>query len=58
MLNSFFNQAFIIGFFMLKSVMWECLADAYLNRGSLTASLKSFNKAIELNPESTYAYYQ
>jgi cytochrome c-type biogenesis protein CcmH/NrfG len=38
--------------------MWECLADAYLNRGSLTASLKSFNKAIELNPESTYASYQ
>ena len=38
--------------------MWECLGDAYLNRGSLTASLKSFNKAIELNPESTYAAYQ
>jgi superkiller protein 3 len=38
--------------------MWECLADAYLSRGSLTAALKSFGKAIELNPESTYAYYQ
>lgn len=38
--------------------MWECLADAYMNRGSLTASLKSFNKAIELNPESIYASYQ
>ncbi len=40
------------------SNMWECLADAYLNRGSLTASLKSFNKAIELNPDSIYAAYQ
>lgn len=38
--------------------MWECLADAYLNRGSLTAALKSFNKVIELNPDSSYAYYQ
>ncbi len=36
----------------------ECLADAYLNRGSLIASLKSFNKAIELNPDSIYAAYQ
>ncbi len=38
--------------------MWECLADAYMNRGSLTASLKSFNKAFELNPDSVYAAYQ
>ena len=38
--------------------MWECLADAYLSRASLTASLKSFSKALELNPESTYALYQ
>ena len=38
--------------------MWQCLADAYMNRVSLTASLKSFNKAFELNPDSVYAAYQ
>ena len=38
--------------------MWECLADAYLNRGSLTAAMKSFAKAYELNSNSIYSCYQ
>jgi tetratricopeptide (TPR) repeat protein len=38
--------------------VWQCLADAYLNRGSLTSALKSFTKAIEIDADSTYASYQ
>ncbi|KAK3788293.1 hypothetical protein RRG08_027026 [Elysia crispata] len=38
--------------------VWECLAEAYLQRGSFTASLKAFTKASELNPESWYCFQQ
>ena len=51
----------IIFWFEIKfycSNMWECLADAYLKRGSFNAALKSFVKVIELNPDSEYALYQ
>ncbi|KAM5299555.1 superkiller complex protein 3 [Ctenodactylus gundi] len=34
---------------------WESLGEAYLCRGSYTTALKSFTKASELNPESTYS---
>ncbi|XP_054254342.1 SKI3 subunit of superkiller complex protein isoform X3 [Indicator indicator] len=37
---------------------WECLGEAYLNRGSYMTALKSFRKASELNPELTYSFYQ
>ncbi|BFY97470.1 hypothetical protein BsWGS_00510 [Bradybaena similaris] len=40
------------------SHIWECLADAYCQRGSLTASLKAFTKASELDPNSLYCLYQ
>ncbi|CAG5130134.1 unnamed protein product, partial [Candidula unifasciata] len=38
--------------------IWECLADAYFQRGSLTAALKAFTKASELDPHSLYCLYQ
>ncbi|RUS81604.1 hypothetical protein EGW08_010617 [Elysia chlorotica] len=38
--------------------VWECLAEAYLQRGSFTAALKAFTKASELNPESWYCFQQ
>ncbi|GFN82445.1 arrestin domain-containing protein 3-like [Plakobranchus ocellatus] len=38
--------------------VWECLAEAYLHRGSLTASLKAFTKASELSPDSVYCLQQ
>ncbi|XP_021379584.1 tetratricopeptide repeat protein 37-like [Mizuhopecten yessoensis] len=38
--------------------VWECLAEAYLHRGSLTAALKAFTKASELEPNSLYCLYQ
>ncbi|WAR01178.1 TTC37-like protein [Mya arenaria] len=34
--------------------VWECLGEAYLLRGSYTASLKAFTRAAELNPASIY----
>ncbi|KAJ3604243.1 hypothetical protein NHX12_028984 [Muraenolepis orangiensis] len=39
-------------------VCWECLGEAYLNRRSFTAALKSFAKAHELHPSSIYSVYQ
>ncbi|KAL8583667.1 hypothetical protein ACOMHN_037390 [Nucella lapillus] len=38
--------------------VWECLAEAYLHRGSFTAALKAFTKAVELCPDSIYSLYQ
>ncbi|XP_064609375.1 tetratricopeptide repeat protein 37-like [Liolophura sinensis] len=38
--------------------VWECLAEAYLTRGSYTAALKAFTKALELDPSSVYCLYQ
>ncbi|CAL1530763.1 unnamed protein product [Lymnaea stagnalis] len=38
--------------------VWECLAEAYLQRGSFTASLKAFSKASELDPNSLYCLYK
>lgn len=38
--------------------VWECLAEAYLNRGSFTAALKAFGRAAEIHPDSTYCLYQ
>ncbi|XP_073933157.1 superkiller complex protein 3 [Castor canadensis] len=37
---------------------WESLGEAYLSRGSYTTALKSFTKASELNPESTYSVFK
>ncbi|KAK7473574.1 hypothetical protein BaRGS_00035177 [Batillaria attramentaria] len=37
---------------------WECLAEAYLHRGSFTAALKAFGRAAELQPDSMYCLYQ
>lgn len=34
------------------------LGDAYIARGSYTAALKAFQRALELNPNSIYASYQ
>ncbi|TSM86011.1 Tetratricopeptide repeat protein 37 [Bagarius yarrelli] len=39
-------------------VCWECLGEAYLNRHSFTAALKSFAKAHMLQPNSIYSLYQ
>ncbi|XP_015228816.1 PREDICTED: tetratricopeptide repeat protein 37 [Cyprinodon variegatus] len=39
-------------------VCWECLGEAYLNRRSFTAALKSFGKAHQLHPGSIYSVYQ
>ncbi|XP_052801085.1 tetratricopeptide repeat protein 37-like [Mya arenaria] len=38
--------------------VWECLGEAYLLRGSYTASLKAFTRAAELNPASIYCLFQ
>ncbi|XP_013777093.1 tetratricopeptide repeat protein 37-like [Limulus polyphemus] len=37
---------------------WECLGDAYLQRGSFNAALKAFTKASELQPNQLYPQYQ
>ncbi|XP_073716319.1 superkiller complex protein 3 [Misgurnus anguillicaudatus] len=37
---------------------WECLGDAYLNRRSFTAALKTFAKAYVLQPTSIYSLYK
>lgn len=37
---------------------WECLGEAYMNRGSYTTGLKAFTKALELNPLAVYCNYQ
>ncbi|KAH9524909.1 Tetratricopeptide repeat protein 37 [Bulinus truncatus] len=38
--------------------VWECLAEAYLHRGSYTAALRAFTKASELDPDSLYCLYK
>ncbi|KAJ8681556.1 hypothetical protein QAD02_017348 [Eretmocerus hayati] len=37
---------------------WECLADAYLARGAHLSALKSYERALQLNPESIYSMTQ
>uniref|UniRef100_A0A8D1KPE1 Superkiller complex protein 3 n=1 Tax=Sus scrofa TaxID=9823 RepID=A0A8D1KPE1_PIG len=37
---------------------WESLGEAYLSRGGYITALKSFTKASELNPESTYSVFK
>lgn len=37
---------------------WESLGEAYLSRGGYTTALKSFMKASELNPDSTYSVFK
>uniref|UniRef100_A0A673SPI0 Tetratricopeptide repeat domain 37 n=1 Tax=Suricata suricatta TaxID=37032 RepID=A0A673SPI0_SURSU len=37
---------------------WESLGEAYLSRGGYMTALKSFTKASELNPESTYSVFK
>ncbi|XP_075397402.1 superkiller complex protein 3 [Tenrec ecaudatus] len=37
---------------------WESLGEAYLSRGGYTTALKSFIRASELNPESTYSVFK
>nr|XP_040129175.1 tetratricopeptide repeat protein 37 isoform X2 [Ictidomys tridecemlineatus] len=37
---------------------WESLGEAYLSRGGYTTALKSFTKASEINPESTYSVFK
>uniref|UniRef100_A0A8B9JZE0 Tetratricopeptide repeat domain 37 n=1 Tax=Astyanax mexicanus TaxID=7994 RepID=A0A8B9JZE0_ASTMX len=39
-------------------VCWECLGEAYLNRHSFTAALKTFAKAHLLQPSSIYSLFQ
>ncbi|GFY59441.1 tetratricopeptide repeat protein 37 [Trichonephila inaurata madagascariensis] len=41
-----------------SSAGWECLADAYLKRGSYESALKAFEKVAELNPKAMYPLYQ
>ncbi|KAL3865870.1 hypothetical protein ACJMK2_043219 [Sinanodonta woodiana] len=38
--------------------VWECLAEAYLYRGSYTTALKAFTKSTQLDPDSMYSYFQ
>ena len=40
------------------SACWEALGDAYMARGSYMSALKTFQKAVELNPGSIYPVYQ
>ncbi|PSN51235.1 Tetratricopeptide repeat protein 37 [Blattella germanica] len=40
------------------SYSWECLADAYYGRGAYTASMKSYQKVLELDPEAVYPAFQ
>lgn len=37
---------------------WESLGEAYLSRGSYTTALKSFTRASELSPDSTYSVFK
>ena len=39
------------------SHVWECLAEAYLHRGSLTAALKAFTKASDVNIFNIKKYF-
>lgn len=41
-----------------SSYGWECLADAYLKRGSYESALKAFEKSSEINPKAMYPLYQ
>lgn len=40
------------------SHIWESLADAYLIRGAHTSALKSYQRALQLTPESLYPLIQ
>jgi len=42
----------------LYSHNWESLADAYLIRGAHTSALKSYQRALQLNPGSLYPMIQ
>lgn len=37
---------------------WECLGDAFVNRGSYSSAVKVFTKVTELAPNDLYSYYQ
>jgi tetratricopeptide (TPR) repeat protein len=37
---------------------WESLADAYYGRGAYTASLKSYQRVLELDPNAVYPAFQ
>ncbi|CAO2593153.1 Tetratricopeptide repeat protein 37 [Lemmus lemmus] len=37
---------------------WESLGEAYLSRGGYMTALKSFTRASELNPDSTYSVFK
>uniref|UniRef100_H2XVM3 Tetratricopeptide repeat protein 37 n=1 Tax=Ciona intestinalis TaxID=7719 RepID=H2XVM3_CIOIN len=39
-------------------ICWECLGEAYMQRGSHGAALKSFQKASELQPGSVFSVHQ
>ena len=41
----------------MDHVCWISLGEAYLNSGKYVASLKSLNRAMEINPKSTSALY-
>ncbi|XP_054721060.1 tetratricopeptide repeat protein 37-like [Uloborus diversus] len=41
-----------------NSHTWECLADAYLKRGSYESALKAFERAAEINTNAMYPLYQ
>ncbi|XP_047139337.1 tetratricopeptide repeat protein 37 isoform X2 [Hydra vulgaris] len=36
---------------------WECLAEAYFNKGSYISALKSFKKSLQLDESSVYSKY-
>jgi tetratricopeptide (TPR) repeat protein len=44
--------------FFVFSNCWECLADAYLARGAYISALKSYERALELNPDSFFSMIQ
>lgn len=48
----------LISLQFVYSHSWESLADAYLARGAHTSALKSYQRALELNPESLYPLIQ
>lgn len=37
---------------------WECLGDAFVNRGSYNSAVKVFTKVTELAPDDLYSYHQ
>lgn len=42
----------------INTVYWECLGDAYAERGSYNSAMKVFQKILIMQPSNVYAKFQ